>query len=203
VHGTRRRLVLSALAAFLVVAGCGGRTASPPPVLARPPSTYRPAILPPTLETLAPSSTLPLPVNIPDDPYAPEPVTRIGTIEIPKIGLSHPLFEGVTLHNIDLGPSHWTGSALPGQPGNAVFAGHRVTNDHPFRRIDELVPGDLVRFTVHGATSTYRVSESMVVGPDDTWIATQTPAATATIYACHPPGSAAYRYVVRLELASA
>ena len=33
----------------------------------------------------------------------------------------------------------WPGSAVPGQLGNAVFAGHRVTHTHPFLRINELV----------------------------------------------------------------
>jgi len=141
------------------------------------------------------------PIAIPADPYAPEPVVEIGVIEIPKLGLTHRLFEGVTLRNIDRGPSHWPGSALPGQPGNAVVAGHRATHSQPFRRLDDLVAGDLVVFTVGGTGSTYRVSGSRVVGPDDTWIANQTEASTATLYACHPPGSARQRYVVHLALA--
>ena len=41
-----------------------------------------------------------------------------------------------------------------------------------------------------------------MVSPDDTWIADQTPEPTGTLYACHPPGSAAYRYVVKLALAA-
>jgi sortase A len=137
---------------------------------------------------------------MPLDSYADEPVVEYGSIEIPKIGLVHPLFEGVTLHNIDNGPSHWPGTATPGQRGNAVFAGHRVTNSQPFRRIDELVPGDEVIFRVKGVRSTYRVTGSLVVDADATWIATQTREATATLYACHPLGSTAQRYVVRLEL---
>ncbi len=126
---------------------------------------------------------------------------QVGTIEIPKIGLSTPLFEGVTLNNIDRGPSHWTGSALPGQRGNLVVAGHRATHGQPFLRIDELVAGDEVTFDINGARATYRVRLDMVVKPEDTWIADQTAASTATLYACHPPGSAEKRYVVRLVLA--
>jgi sortase A len=89
---------------------------------------------------------------------------------------------------------------MPGQRGNAVFAGHRVTHTHPFRHIDQLQPGDLVYFTIAGVRSTYRVSGHQVVTPKDTWIVAQTPTATATLFGCHPPGSARYRYVVRLEL---
>ena len=142
------------------------------------------------------------PIRIPDDPYAPEPVVEIGSLEIPKIGLSTRLYQGVTMHNIDRGPSLWTGSALPGQPGNAVVAGHRVSHGRPFRHIDDLAPGDEVTFTVRGTQSTYRVTGDKVVDPQDTWIADQTPEPTATLYACHPPGSVARRYVVNLVLAT-
>jgi sortase A len=169
---------------------------APPPV----PATNAPVLRTP----VAPTTSLPLhiPIAIPDDSYADEPIVHYGSIEIPKIGLTHQLFEGVTLNNIDLGPSHWTGTADPGQPGNAVFAGHRVTHDHPFRRLDELAPGDQVVFHVSGVRSVYRVTGSLIVGPDDTWIADQTAAPTATLYACHPPGSATQRIVVRLALVS-
>jgi sortase A len=148
----------------------------------------------------APAPLLPEPMPIPADSYAPEPIVEIGTMEIPAIGLRHRIFQGVTLHNIDLGPSLWTGSALPGQMGNTVFAGHRTTNDQPFRRIDELAPGDQVIFTIDGARTTYRVTGHLVVSPADNWIADQTTAFTGTLYACHPLGSTAERYVVQMEM---
>ena len=148
------------------------------------------------------NTTLPTPVRPPDNERAAEPVQEIGTIEIPKIGLSHRIFHGITMHNIDLGPSHWPGTALPGEVGNAVFAGHRVTKTRPFRNIDQLVEGDLVHFTVNGMRSTYTVTGHKVVTPKALDIVTQTPTPTATLFACHPPGSARYRYVVTLALVS-
>lgn len=140
------------------------------------------------------------PVDVPPDPYANEPIQQIGTIEIPKIGLVHPIFHGITLRNIDLGPSHWPGTALPGENGNAVFAGHRVTHTHPFLHIDQLVPGDQVIFTVQGVRSVYVVTGHEVVPPSDVGIVTQTARPTATLFACHPPHSASFRYVVHLAL---
>ena len=83
-----------------------------------------------------------------------------------------------------------------------MVAGHRVSHDRPFRRIDDLGPGDLVTFAVRGTRSTYRVTGTTIVDPEDTWIADQTPEPTATLYACHPPGSVAKRYVVTLALAT-
>jgi sortase A len=157
------------------------------------------------VQTLVPATTTsvpldPGPIAIPDDSYADEPVVRIGTISIPRLGLTHDLYSGVTLRNIDHGPSLWPGTGKPGQPGNAVVAGHRVTHDHPFLHIDDLRPGDLVIFDVGGTRSTYRMTSSEVVTPEAVWIANQTATPTATLYACHPPHSKKYRYVVHLSL---
>ena len=140
------------------------------------------------------------PVDVPADPYFKEPLVEIGTIEIPKLGLTHRIFHGISLRTIDHGPSHWPGSAFPGQNGNAVFAGHRVTHSKPFRHIDQLVPGDQVFFTIGGTRSAYAVTGHEIVTPDGMHIVEPTPTPTATLFACHPPGSARYRYVVRLAL---
>ena len=204
-----RRLIVPALLAL--TAACspvtrsatdtGGPRQSPVLEAARPspPTTgaYDP-YLDPTVPPPGPAR--PEPIAIPRDSYAPEPVRQIGSMEIPAIGLVHRIFQGVTLHNIDRGPSHWTGSAMPGHLGNTVFAGHRATHSEPFRRIDALVPGDQVIFTVDGVRSTYGVTGSMVVARRDSWIADQGPGYTGTLYACHPVGSVAERYVVRMEL---
>jgi sortase A len=40
----------------------------------------------------------------------------------------------------------------------------------------------------------------MIVKPTQLEIVDPTPTPVATIFACHPPGSAKYRYVVRLAL---
>lgn len=202
-HVRGRALIVPSIV-LMLAAACA--PAKSPPAAARAAhldDRDNPALAAPAPPSPVTTPALPNPVRIPDDSYAPEPVVEIGTMEIPAIGLVHRIFDGVTLHNIDLGPSHWTGSAMPGQMGNAVFAGHRTSNDQPFRRIDALVPGDKVVFRIGGATTTYRVTGHMVVSPSDTWIADQTTAYTATLYACHPLGSTAERYVVQLELSTA
>lgn len=203
------RVVLVTAALVLVVDACGtiqsstARHTVAPQVAPLPFQVDGGAQLSQAPTTIAsPAVDLPEPIAIPADSYAPEPVVEYGSIEIPKIGLVHQLYEGVTLNNIDKGPSHWPGTAIPGHPGNAVFAGHRVTHDHPFLRIDELAPGDQVIFHIFGVRSVYRVTNSMVVLPEDTWIANQTQQPTATLYACHPPGSAENRYVVQMALVS-
>jgi sortase A len=135
-------------------------------------------------------------------PRKPTPLTQLGEIRIAKIGLVHTVYEGVSLDVVDHGPGHWPGSAVPGQLGNAVFAGHRVTHSHPFRNLDQLVPGDEVVFTTALGTFTYRVTGLEVVSNKDTWIIKPTPEATLTLFACHPPGSAKQRIVARGILVS-
>ena len=161
---------------------------------------------PPTTAPPAPVITDPRvtraarPVRVPANPRQAEPLIELGTIEIPRIGLVHRVYEGISLTTIDQGPGHWPGTAFPGQVGNAVFAGHRVTHSRPFRNIDQLQPGDEVIFDIGGARTVYEMTGSEVVTPKALEIVNPTPTPTATLFACHPPGSARYRYVVRLAL---
>lgn len=161
-----------------------------------PPVTAPPETAPPAAAANRPRR----PVSVPREPYAPEPIRQIGSMEIPKIGLRHSIWEGVTLRNIDNGPSHWPGTAMPGTAGNAVFAGHRTTHSKPFRNIDQLVEGDEVIFTVGDQRSVYKVTGHEIVTPRELRIVEQTAEPTATLFACHPPGSAKFRYVVHLAL---
>jgi sortase A len=147
----------------------------------------------------APPTTLPIPVAPPAED-AKEPLQSLGHIDIPKLNVSADLFEGIALSTLDNGPGHWPGTALPGQVGNVVVAGHRTSHSKPFRNIDKLADGDLVTFTVDGATYNYVVTGHEIVDPSSIQIVDQTPAPTATLFACHPPGSVSERYVVHLAL---
>ncbi|HEV3365594.1 MAG TPA: class E sortase [Acidimicrobiia bacterium] len=156
---------------------------------------------PPTVTTLAVADPAPRtrPSAPPVNERAKVPSAKIGEIRIPKIKLVHPVYEGVTLTVVDRGPGHWPGSAVPGQLGNSVFAGHRVTHSHPFRNVDKLVPGDEIIFAMPNGTFTYKMTKQEIVKPTDTWIVNPTQTATLTLFACHPPGSAAKRIVIRAD----
>lgn len=157
-----------------------------------------------TTAVTAPAAAAPrtVPEPPPADPRAPTKIVQVGEIRIPKIGLVHPVYEGVTLTVIDKGPGHWPGSAMPGQLGNAVFAGHRTTKTKPFRNVDQLVAGDEIIFTTAAGTFTYRMTRQEIVSPKDVWIVNPTADATVTLFACHPPGSARQRIVIRGSLAA-
>lgn len=154
----------------------------------------------PATVSAQPGPTLPIPIPPPSDPRAPTPLVVIGSIEIPRIGLDEPMREGVTLTVIDHGPSHWPGSAMPGQAGNVVIAGHRTTKTKPFLDIDKLAKGDKIVFRTNDGEFAYEVTETLVVVPRDLWIIDPTPESTVTLFACHPKGSARQRYVVKGKL---
>ncbi len=151
----------------------------------------------PTTTTLAP---LPVPDAAPADAYADVPVNQIGSISIPKIGLEHPIYEGIWLTVLDHGPGHWPNTALPGQRGNTVFPGHRVTHTHPFLDLDRLAPGDQIIFHMPDADQVYSVTQTIIVKPTDMWVVDQTETPTVTLIACHPKHSAAQRIVVKGDL---
>jgi LPXTG-site transpeptidase (sortase) family protein len=217
----RRRLTLIALALVMVLgAACGSKTSQARYV-------YYPQPVPTTAVTDPPASADPVadgqddptPADFvdarpaadrparSDPPPAPAdlslPRGAIGRVEIPRIGLSQPMFEGTGLDVLANGPGHWTGTALPGDNGNTVVAGHRVTHTHPFLDIDQLQSNDQVIFTTAAGRFVYAVAESFIVTPDATWIANPTPDATMTLFACHPKHEKTHRFVVVGHLVAA
>ena len=212
----RRRLALTGLAAALVVVALGlagwslgaddpsSSTTAPRAEASTTVATTVATTVPPPPSTLpAPEpAALPVPEESPADPRAPTPESVHGTLALPTLGVTQPLGEGVTLTAIDRGPSHWPGTALPGQVGNVVVAGHRVTHTRPFHDLDLLQPGDPLVFTMNdGTVWTYVHTGTTIVGPDAMDIVEQTPGRTATLFACHPKGSAAQRIVAHFVLA--
>ncbi|MCC5953227.1 MAG: class E sortase [Acidimicrobiia bacterium] len=206
-HGPRRRAVATAtaltIALLATIAACATEQTdvravgvAAAGVEATPTTT---TTTPPT--TVDRGSTLPVPEPLPSFAFAETPEVVLGHMEIPRLGLSEPLHEGMTLTAINRGPSHWPGTALPGRFGNVVVAAHRTTFSRPFERLDELEEGDLIHFELaDGSSATYRVRDVIVVPEAALGIATQTEAHTATLFACHPKGSATHRIVAKAQL---
>lgn len=163
----------------------------------------KPATTITTTESTIPVPQLPQPQDSPKNPYEKVPVNSIGSIEIPKIGVSTTVYEGVSLTVLNVGPGHWPGTASAGGYGNMVIAGHRVTHSKPFRNIDKLTEGDEIIVTSATGRFVYKVTGHQIVYPKDIWIVDQTPGYRLTLFACHPPGSAAQRYVIYADLVNA
>jgi sortase A len=125
----------------------------------------------------------------------------LGSIAIPSIGIDRSLYEGIRLPTFDLGPGHWPGTAMPGQIGNMVIGGHRTDGNADFADLDQLQPGAEVIVTdVSGTAFVYLVEQVEITDPFAARTVYQTPERTATLFACHPPGSVAQRIVVHLTL---
>jgi sortase A len=176
--------------------------AAPSTTAAAPSTTAPPATTGTTPTTAAPPTTVALPTPEPPPPEdgTTEPRVQVGSIEIPAIGLSASMFEGIRLSTLNNGPGHWPGTAMPGEVGNVVVGGHRTSKHRVFRHIDELVAGDQIIFDDADGEHIYIVNRVEIVSPTDVWIINPTDTPTATLFACHPPGSTRQRIVVFADL---
>jgi sortase A len=212
---TRLRSLIACAAGALVLAGAGATaataaTATTTTTTTTPAGSATTTMLPP----------LPVPQDAPAD-NEPEPQTFYGRIQIPAIEVDSPLLEGIRIDTLDYGPGHWPGTAMPGELGNVVVAGHRTSHNADFRRLDELKPGDEVIFDLDASDGfqradgvevtvptpddyagryVYVVHSVEVVTPDSMWVVSQDYRHAATLFACHPPGSVTERIVVFLDL---
>lgn len=163
-----------------------------------PKSTTTTTAVGPTTTTTQPISAVkaPVPGQVPADGQP------IGIIDIPAIGANYVVVEGTDTADLILGPGHYAGTPLPGQPGNAAIAGHRTTYLHPFYNLNELAAGDPIYVTTTQGRFKYSVQQVMVVSPDDTAVLDPTPTPELTLTTCNPRYSASQRLVVQAALVS-
>ncbi len=132
-------------------------------------------------------------------PPSPEPALgqAVGLLSIPKIGILDAIVDGVGEAQLEQGPGHYQGTALPGEPGNVAIAGHRTTYAHPFYNLDALAPGDNVYILTNQGLFEYTVTGTQVVAPTDVAVLGSVPGKnTLTLTTCNPRYSAATRLVV-------
>ncbi len=151
--------------------------------------------------------SLPLPedlVELPSDVEDPEShfdmskLRPLGVLTIPRIKLEVVMVEGITPADLRFSVGHFPGTGLPGEKGNFALAGHRTfVSGQFFRRLDELEVGDRMEVEYGGKAYVYRVTQSLVVNPRDTWVLDPSPEATITLVTCTPPHSTAYRLIIR------
>lgn len=100
------------------------------------------------------------------DPENPAAVSGslIGRIDIPRLGLSAIVIEGVDHITLRHAVGHIPGTALPGQHGNVGISGHRDTYFRPLRNIQ---PNDIITLTTVLGKYRYGVVSTKVVSPYD------------------------------------
>lgn len=109
----------------------------------------------------------------------------IGLIEIPSIGLSQGLVEGITDEILQYYIGHFENSVKPGEKGNFAVAGHRVSNySEAFVNLYKVKPGDLVNVKSRGKEFVYKIEENFIVEPDEIEVLDETEEATITLITC-------------------
>jgi sortase A len=132
-----------------------------------------------------------------------------GTITVPAIGIRAPIRQlpargaGKQEHVLADSVGHLPTTYGPGMGGTVALFGHRVTptlglSHGPFRYIDRLHRGDRIIVRMPYGRYVYAVKGHRVVRAT-AWSAfrAKLDGEVLLLAACHPPGSAAFRYVVQ------
>lgn len=133
-------------------------------------------------------------------PSAPAAGSVIAKLEAPSVQMTTTVLEGSDDATLSRGAGHIEDTPFPGQPGNIGIAGHRDTVFRPLRRIKV---GDPLEITTADRTYRYRISKTLIVGPDDVYVLDPTDHPTVTLVTCYPfefIGHAPKRFIVQAEL---
>jgi sortase A len=123
----------------------------------------------------------------------------IGTLEIARLGLTGVVVEGDQDAVLDRAIGHLPDTPLPWREGNSALAAHR---DAIFRPLRGVRLGDVLRLKTPHGDFDYRVSETLIVKPEDVWVLDPTRVTTLTLISCWPfdyIGHAPERFIVRAE----
>jgi sortase A len=127
--------------------------------------------------------------------------TTLARIEIPRLGISVVLVEGVRRKDLRVAVGHIPGTALPDEVGNLGVAGHRDTF---FRDLQRIRADDLVFLRTSAGTTAYSVESIRVVKPHERNVLAASTQRVLTLVTCYPfhyVGSAPERFIVRARLA--
>jgi sortase A len=123
--------------------------------------------------------------------------SAIGGLSIPRVHLSAVVLHGSDTQTLRRGPGHLENTALPGESGNVVIAGHRDSFFWPLRNVQ---PGDDIFLDTPEGRFHYRVASVRVVNPRDVSVLAPTTTSVLTLITCYPFwvfGNAPDRFVVR------
>jgi sortase A len=150
----------------------------------------------PAAETDSLGSFKPQPAATPPKPL--EDGSLIGRIEIPRVGVSAVVLEGVDTKALRRGVGHIPETARPGV-GNVGLAAHR---DSFFRGLKDIRKNDIIRLQTLEGSFQYRVEWTEIVKPEDTEVLADNGTSELTLVTCYPfyyVGSAPKRFIVRAQ----
>jgi LPXTG-site transpeptidase (sortase) family protein len=132
--------------------------------------------------------------NVTADDGKPE---LFGYLEISSINVKQYVLAGTNENTLELGPGHYSSTALPGTGGNVGIAGHRTTYGAPFGNLDALNVGDTMLLTVDSKTFHYQVdSIDVVEAVGGEYVLFDRGDDRLTLTTCHPKYSAKERLIV-------
>jgi len=120
----------------------------------------------------------------------------VGKLNIPRIGISVMVLQGMEESALILGAGHVPGTPSPGADGNVVIAAHRDTF---FRKLEGIRPGDRIQITMVRGTFEYVVDSTEIVDPADTEPMESRDHRELTLITCFPfyfVGAAPKRFIV-------
>ena len=127
-------------------------------------------------------------------------LTPMAVLQIPRIHLAAPLFDGTDDLTLNHAVGHIAGTARPGESGNIGIAGHR---DGFFRGLKDIETGDVIELETVRGTDTYQVGIIQIVTPDNVDVLQPKLSPSLTLVTCYPfyfIGSAPKRFVVTAYL---
>lgn len=127
---------------------------------------------------------------------------RLGTLEIPALALSVPVFEGDDTPSLTSGIGHIPRTALPGGLGTMALAGHRDTF---LRSLANVMPRMEIRVTSTRGVYRYQVDSTEIVLPDAVRVLETVDTPSLVLITCYPfhyIGAAPKRFIVHAHLIS-
>lgn len=125
----------------------------------------------------------------------------IGTLSIPSIDVTLPIYHGTDSSVLVNGIGHFEQSSLPvgGSSTHAVLTGHRgLPSAMLLTRLDELKEGDVFLIRALGEVMTYEVDQIRVVEPEDVHdLVIEDGKDYVTLVTCTPYGVNTHRLLVR------
>jgi sortase A len=110
----------------------------------------------------------------------------VAVLEIPALHLVDAVVQGSDAQDLRSGPGHMLTTPLPGQPGNAVIAGRRVTYGAPFGPLGSLRRGQLIRVVDGYGVFRYRVQRIVTVAAGARDVVTPTSSNRLTLVTAGP-----------------
>jgi sortase A len=123
--------------------------------------------------------------------------SAIGEMEVPRLGMKAIFVQGDSSKILRRAVGHISDTALPGEIGNVVLAGHRDSFFRPLRNIRQ---GDAITLRTPDGDFQYQVESTAVVPPSDVQVLQPSNGRTLTLVTCFPfyyVGPAPKRFIVR------